>query len=132
MVPDDLNLYPSLRCRLVQSIGSAHPPSSRSTSSQKLRTSSFSSKPSDEHILEASVHSTSLTEIQSKYHPNPQGIMTLASFVSLKKQVETLFWLICYERKILFQLKKQAEKDGSRAILDQSVPDGILPKPNML
>jgi len=35
-----------------------------------------------------------------------------APFASLKKQAETLFRLICYERKILFRLKKQAEKDG--------------------
>jgi len=35
----------------------------------------------------------------------------MALFASLKKQVETLFWLICCERKILFRLKKQAEKD---------------------
>ena len=33
-----------------------------------------------------------------------------ALFASLKKQVETLFWLICYERKTLFRLKKQIEK----------------------
>jgi len=33
-------------------------------------------------------------------------------FASLKKQAETLFRLICCERKILFQLKKQAEKYG--------------------
>ena len=30
-------------------------------------------------------------------------------FTSLKKQAKTLFWLICYERKTLFQLKRQAE-----------------------
>ena len=35
-----------------------------------------------------------------------------AMFASLKKQAETLFRLICYERKTLFRLKKQAEKDG--------------------
>jgi len=35
-----------------------------------------------------------------------------APFASLKKQAETLFWLICCERKILFRLKKQAEKYG--------------------
>jgi len=29
-----------------------------------------------------------------------------------EKQDETLFRLICCERKILFRLKKQAEKDG--------------------
>ena len=33
-------------------------------------------------------------------------------FVSLKKQAETLFRLICWERKTLFRLKKQAEKYG--------------------
>ena len=32
------------------------------------------------------------------------------SLPSLKKQAETLFWLICCERKILFRLKKQAKK----------------------
>jgi len=36
----------------------------------------------------------------------------VALFTSLKKQAETLFWLICCERKTLFRLKKQAEKDG--------------------
>ena len=35
-----------------------------------------------------------------------------APFALLKKQDETLFRLICYERKTLFRLKKQAEKDG--------------------
>ena len=35
----------------------------------------------------------------------------MASFASLKK-AETLFWLICCERKILFRLKRQAEKYG--------------------
>ena len=35
----------------------------------------------------------------------------LAPFASLKK-IETLFRLICGERKILFRLKKQVEKDG--------------------
>ena len=34
----------------------------------------------------------------------------MAWFASLKKQVETLFRLICYERKTLFQLKKQKLK----------------------
>jgi hypothetical protein len=28
------------------------------------------------------------------------------------KPAEKYYWLICYERKILFRLKKQAEKDG--------------------
>ena len=36
----------------------------------------------------------------------------LAPFASLEKQAETLFRLICCEGKILFRLKKQAEKDG--------------------
>jgi hypothetical protein len=36
----------------------------------------------------------------------------LAPFASLKKQAQTLFRLICCERKTLFQLKKQAEKYG--------------------
>jgi len=42
-----------------------------------------------------------------------KGIMTLmtcdimAPFTSLKKQAETLFWLIYWERKILFRLKKK-------------------------
>jgi len=35
-----------------------------------------------------------------------------SSFVSLKKQAETPFQLICRERKILLRLKKQAEKYG--------------------
>ena len=34
----------------------------------------------------------------------------MAPFASLKKQTETLFRLIYYERKPLFHLKKQAEK----------------------
>jgi len=34
------------------------------------------------------------------------------SFASLKKQDETLFQLICGERKTLFRLKKQDEKYG--------------------
>ena len=39
-----------------------------------------------------------------------------ASFASLKNQTETLFRLICCERKILFRLKKQAENmDYKRA-----------------
>jgi len=33
-----------------------------------------------------------------------------ATFASLKKQAETLFRLICCERKALFRLKKQAKK----------------------
>jgi len=37
---------------------------------------------------------------------------TMAPFASLKKQDKTLFRLICCERKTLFRLKKQAEKDG--------------------
>jgi hypothetical protein len=36
----------------------------------------------------------------------------MASFASLKKQAKTLFRLSFYERKTLFQLKRQAEKDG--------------------
>jgi len=36
----------------------------------------------------------------------------MATFASLKKQAETLFRLICCERKTLICLKKQAEKDG--------------------
>ena len=36
--------------------------------------------------------------------------ITRAPFASLKKQTETLFRLICCERKILFRLNKQAEK----------------------
>jgi len=35
----------------------------------------------------------------------------MAPFASLKKQAEILLRLICCERKILFQLKKQVEKD---------------------
>jgi len=35
-----------------------------------------------------------------------------APFASLKKQAGTLFRLICCERKIMFWLKKQAEKYG--------------------
>ena len=42
-----------------------------------------------------------------KYTPNTQ-----APFASLKKQAETLFQLIYCERKLIFQLKKQAEKYG--------------------
>jgi len=38
--------------------------------------------------------------------------LEMALFASLKKQIETLFRLIYCERKILFQLKKQAEKYG--------------------
>jgi len=40
------------------------------------------------------------------------GFDILAPFVSLKKQAETLFPLICYERKIMFQLKRQTKKYG--------------------
>jgi len=36
----------------------------------------------------------------------------MAMFALLKKQAETLFRLICCERKTLFRLKKQAEKYG--------------------
>ena len=39
-------------------------------------------------------------------------LKVLVPFVSLKKQAETLFQLICCKRKILFQLKKQAKKYG--------------------
>ena len=35
----------------------------------------------------------------------------MGPIASLKKQAETLFRLIRYERKILFRLKKQTEKD---------------------
>jgi len=35
----------------------------------------------------------------------------MAPFVSLKKQDETLFRLICCERKILFRLKKNKLKN---------------------
>jgi len=38
-------------------------------------------------------------------------VSSMAPFASLKKQAETLFRLICCERKTLFRLKKQAEKD---------------------
>jgi len=44
----------------------------------------------------------------------------MAPFASLKKQAETLFRLICCERKTLFRLKKQAEKDGLYALPDES------------
>jgi len=33
----------------------------------------------------------------------------MVPFASLKKQAETLFWLICCERKTPFQMKKQAK-----------------------
>jgi len=36
----------------------------------------------------------------------------MAPFASLNKQAETLFRLICRERKTPFRLKKQAEKYG--------------------
>jgi len=36
----------------------------------------------------------------------------MAPFDLLKKQAETMFQLICCERKTLFRLKKQAEKYG--------------------
>jgi hypothetical protein len=36
----------------------------------------------------------------------------LAPFGWVDKPAEKHCWLICCERKILFQLKKQAEKDG--------------------
>jgi hypothetical protein len=36
----------------------------------------------------------------------------LAPFGCADKPAEKHCWLICCERKILFQLKKQAEKDG--------------------
>ena len=45
------------------------------------------------------------------WSPNSQqvglGSNRIAPFASLKKQVETLFQLICCERKTLFQLKKK-------------------------
>jgi hypothetical protein len=37
---------------------------------------------------------------------------TLAPFGCADKPTEKHCWLICCERKILFWLKKQAEKDG--------------------
>ena len=40
-----------------------------------------------------------------------EGLVSMAPFASLKKQAETLFQLICCERKTLLRLKKQAEKD---------------------
>jgi len=36
-----------------------------------------------------------------------------APFASLKKQTETLFRLICCERKILFRLKKKTDYNRS-------------------
>ena len=36
----------------------------------------------------------------------------MAPFASLKKHAETLFRLICYERKTLFQLEKEAKEAG--------------------
>jgi hypothetical protein len=36
----------------------------------------------------------------------------MALFGSADKSVEKHCWLICYERKKLFRLKKQVEKDG--------------------
>jgi hypothetical protein len=39
-------------------------------------------------------------------------LTTLAPFGWADKLAEKHHWLICYERKILFRLKKQAEKDG--------------------
>ena len=44
--------------------------------------------------------------------PNYDLIEFMAPFASQKKQAEILFRLICRERKTLFRLKKQAEKDG--------------------
>jgi hypothetical protein len=38
--------------------------------------------------------------------------MATAPFGWADKPAEKHCWLICYERKILFRLKKQAEKDG--------------------
>jgi hypothetical protein len=38
--------------------------------------------------------------------------VTKASFGCADKPAEKHCWLICYERKILFQLKKQAKKYG--------------------
>jgi hypothetical protein len=43
-------------------------------------------------------------------HPHPHG--TTTSFGCADKPAEKHCWLICYERKILFRLKKQTEKDG--------------------
>jgi hypothetical protein len=39
-------------------------------------------------------------------------VSILALFGWVDKPAEKYCWLICCERKILFQLKKQAEKDG--------------------
>jgi hypothetical protein len=44
---------------------------------------------------------------QSRY-----SLETRALFGWADKPVEKHSWLICYERKMLFWLKKQAEKDG--------------------
>jgi hypothetical protein len=38
--------------------------------------------------------------------------LTTAPFGCADKPAEKHCWIICCERKILFQLKKQAEKDG--------------------
>jgi hypothetical protein len=40
------------------------------------------------------------------------GLWAVASFGCADKPAEKYCWLICCERKILFRLKKQAEKDG--------------------
>jgi hypothetical protein len=39
-------------------------------------------------------------------------LITLTLFGCADKPAEKHCWLICCERKILFRLKKQAEKDG--------------------
>jgi hypothetical protein len=39
-------------------------------------------------------------------------LLSSAPFGCADKPAEKHCWLICCERKILFQLKKQAEKDG--------------------
>jgi len=53
-----------------------------------------------------------VTSQQLWHCAGPLNASNMATFALLKKQVETLFRLICCERKILFGLKKQAKKYG--------------------
>ena len=52
-----------------------------------------------------------VTSQQLWHCAGPLNVSNMATFALLKKQAETLFRLICCERKTLFGLKKQVKKD---------------------
>jgi hypothetical protein len=53
-----------------------------------------------------------VTKGEKKRRKRTGALFTSAPFDCADKLAEKYCWLICYERKILFRLKKQAEKDG--------------------